>query len=198
MKIVCLCGIDGSGKSSIIKLLKESGIADKLTFKSFNYRDNVKDFISQNAQISTASINNYSDSVKKSFVEAYAKDFNNFFKREIEPLQKTSSVIVCDRWFHCVLAFQEALNVNSIFTENLFHPLPKGDLVFHIYIDPKIAYARQLDSNDVSKKNLSLLEDYQNGYSKYFKKENLNLFKIQNENIKESTKIISEKINQLR
>lgn len=198
MRIVCFCGIDGSGKSTLIDKIKTSALAENFLFKSFNYRDNVAQFINQNPKIDISSINRYSYRAKSRLVDAYAIDFVNFYKNEIESLEDTKKIILCDRWFHDILAFESSLSVKSKITEKLFTGINKGDLIFYINAIPEIAYKRQLRVGILSKKNLSLLVDYYNGYNNYFKNSNLIYFEVHNnKNIDKSLNIIIKELENL-
>jgi len=197
MKIVCLCGIDGSGKSTLIERIKSSQYGPDILFKSFNYRTFVNDFLLANPTIQSSKINDYSIAQRTSFVNAYAKDFQQFYLNEIQPHFNSNKIIVCDRWLHCIFAFENCLNVKSKFVKNLFKNMLSGDLIFFVTIDPTIAFERQKSSAKNYKKGLSLLIEYQVSYERYFESSNYNFFEIKNVDLNESLKFISAKIKTL-
>jgi len=197
MRIVCLCGIDGAGKSTLFRSIKTSNISNECIFKSFNYRDNVNRFITSNPKIAFSSINIYSENYRNLLIDAYATDFIDFYFKEIEPLSNTDKVIICDRWFHCILAFERALSIKHKALSKRFDKCEAGTLIFYISVDPIIAFYRQSIINQNTKKNLTLLENYQKGYEDYFKEKNLNYYKIVNNNIISSFDEILNKIKQI-
>ncbi|MGB4847131.1 MAG: hypothetical protein WBP41_04385 [Saprospiraceae bacterium] len=197
MKLICFCGIDGSGKSSIINNFKKIYTNNYYIFKAFNYRENVNKFIIANPEILPGNIQLYTKFYRRALLEAYILDFMYFFKIEIEPLLESDHIIICDRWYHCILAFALCLNIKNTQLLNSFIKIPKGDLIFHIKSDPLFAYKRQKFSTSSFRKELTLLEEYANGYNTYFEVNKLNTIIIENLDINISTQLVLNSINDL-
>ena len=128
MVYVCFTGIDGSGKSSIIKLIKESGEIDAVYTKE-----------------------PYNQSIKREYMNVYPETASYLFaadrfahmKEVIIPAIKEKKTIISDRCYICNLAYQGCDGVNQDWIEKIQpENLVKPDVVIFLNCDSGVAAKR--------------------------------------------------------
>lgn len=147
-------GIEGSGKSTTLKLLADYLISKKITTFSTRepggnnakFSEEVRQLIMNNNQINALTELLLFESARSEHV-----------RKVIEPALKTHQIVICDRFIDSTLVYQSLNNeikietikyLNKIATNNLF-----PDLTFIFDINPKISLKR------IAKPSLSRIEN---------------------------------------
>ena len=157
-------GIDGSGKSKIIKMLHNYLFSKSSKIRDFRDTENPKDFLVYKKYriLTTREPTNggYGKQIRemlrkendpksnsKKLMELFIKDREEHLKSTIEPFLKKSNkhklnIVLCDRYYYSTIAFQGAqgLNINSIITKN--KKFRKPDTSFILDVEPSIALER--------------------------------------------------------
>ena len=139
-------GIDGSGKSEIVKMLHNYLFSENKRYRILTTREPTNG-------VYGGEIRNLLKKEKdplvsgKKLVNLFIKDREQHLKNTIEPFLKNSSkhelnIVLCDRYYYSTMAFQGAqgLNVKELISKN--KKFRKPDLVFILDVTPSTALQR--------------------------------------------------------
>jgi thymidylate kinase len=167
---IAFCGIDGSGKTTMINgLLRQSFFSRCLAVRQ-NYRRNVEDLLDLFPDAPTDPTNYLRGPFAIQARWAYAFDFLTFFRLEVSKLCAERKPLLADRWFPCVLAWAcavEDADIEPIATICETAPLPS--VIIHVSVAPEIARQRiEARGTPTPDEDLSLLRAYHQGYAQSF------------------------------
>ena len=142
---IVIDGIDGSGKSEIVKMLHNYLFSNKkyriLTTReptNGKYGNNIREMLRKEKNPKSNS---------KKFMELFIKDRNQHLKNTIEPFLKKSNahelnIVLCDRYYYSTIAFQSAqgIDIKSLIEKN--KKFRKPDIAFILDIAPSTALKR--------------------------------------------------------
>ena len=191
-------GIDGSGKSEIVKMLHNYLFSKSTKIKDFRDTKNSKSFLVNKEYRILATREPTSGifgkkirkilrkektplSNSKKLIELFIKDRKEHLSKTIEPFLKNNNkhelnVVLCDRYYYSTIAFQGAqgLNIRELINKN--KKFRKPDIAFILDVQPSIA----LERIEYRKKE----KFEQLGFMKNIRKNFLNLPKLLDDNIK--------------
>ena len=139
-------GIDGSGKSEIVKMLhnylfskhKKYRILTTREPTNGNYGKRIRQILKKEKDPGVNS---------KKLVELFIKDRKEHLKNAIIPFLKKSNkhelnIVLCDRYYHSTIAFQGAqgLNIKDLIAKN--KSFRKPDIAFILDVEPSLALKR--------------------------------------------------------
>ena len=134
--LICVEGIDGSGKSTQIELL-------------YNWLQTKNIDVILTQWNSSELIANTTKKAKKknllsgrTFSLLHAVDFAHRLEQTIKPALKAGFVVLADRYFYTALARDVARGVNSSWVRNLYSFAIEPDLTFYFDITPKESLER--------------------------------------------------------
>ncbi len=129
--LICVEGIDGSGKSTQLELLH-----------SWLKQKNLDTILTQ--WNSSLLISNTTKKAKKknllsgrTFSLLHAVDFADRLERTIKPALKAGFIVLADRYVYTAFARDVARNVDSIWVRNLYSFAIEPDLTFYFDVTPK-------------------------------------------------------------
>jgi len=136
-KLIVIEGIDGSGKSTLSKHLKETleknGFSVLLTKEPTDgeYGKILRERIKKG------------NLTPEEELELFIKDREEHVRKEINPALRQGKIVICDRYFISNMAYQGArgLDYREILKKNSGFPLP--DLVIFLDISPELALSRK-------------------------------------------------------
>ncbi|ABP95149.1 thymidylate kinase / thymidylate synthase [Metallosphaera sedula] len=137
--IIAFEGIDGSGKSSQAKLLKDwldSRVDAYLT--EWNSSDWIHEVIKE------AKKKNLLTPLTFSLI--HATDFADRYERLILPMYRTGFVVVSDRYYYTAYARDSVRGVSLEWVKKLYSYAPKPDITFFIRVTPEVALSRLKES----------------------------------------------------
>ena len=143
---IVIDGIDGSGKSEIVKMLH-----NYLFSKSKNYRILItrEPTNGKYGKQIRRMLRNEKDpeSSSRKLVNLFIKDRAEHLKNTIEPFLKASkrhelNIVLCDRYYYSTIAFQGAqgLNIKGMIQKN--KQFRKPDISFILDVEPSVALER--------------------------------------------------------
>ncbi|MEM4147077.1 MAG: thymidylate kinase, partial [Metallosphaera sp.] len=130
--IIAMEGIDGSGKSSQAKLLKdwlENKVDTYLT--EWNSSDWIHEVIKE------AKKKNLLTPLTFSLI--HATDFADRYERLILPMYRIGFTVVSDRYFYTAFARDSVRGVNINWVRQLYSYAMKPDVTFFIRVTPEVA-----------------------------------------------------------
>lgn len=134
--LICVEGIDGSGKSTQIELL-------------YNWLQSKNVDVILTQWNSSELIANTTKKAKKknllsgrTFSLLHAVDFAHRLEQTIKPALKAGFVVLADRYFYTALARDVARGVDSTWVRNLYSFAIEPDLTFYFDITPKDSLER--------------------------------------------------------
>lgn len=134
--LICVEGIDGSGKSTQIELLdnylKSKGIDVILT------QWNSSDLISK----TTKKAKKKNMLSGRTFSLLHAVDFADRLEGTIKPALKAGFVVLADRYVYTAFARDVARNVDSKWVRNMYDFAIKPDITFYFDVSPKVSLER--------------------------------------------------------
>ena len=158
---VTLEGIDGSGKTTLCKLLAEKLSYRNAVITSEPTHEHIGKFIRDG---SAGKISQRTESL------LFLADRSNHTE-QINALTANGSVVLCDRYFASTLAYQSAVlggdRTDMEWLEKISEPfVHEADITFLLDIDPKISLGRVgARGEDISKfENLDFLEEVRKTY----------------------------------
>ena len=139
-------GIDGSGKSEIIKMLHNYLFSKNKKYRLLTTREPTNgDYGKQIRQMLVEEKDPVANSEK--LVELFVKDRKQHLKNTIEPFLNKSNdhelnIVLCDRYYYSTIAFQGAqgLNVRNLIDKN--KEFRKPDIAFILDVEPSVALER--------------------------------------------------------
>ena len=139
-------GIDGSGKSEIIKMLHNYLFSKNKKYRLLTTREPTNGKYGNQIR---EMIRNEKDpqSSSSKLMELFVKDREEHLKNTIEPFLKKSdehelNIVLCDRYYHSTIAFQGAqgLDINELIKKN--GKFRKPDITFILDAEPELALKR--------------------------------------------------------
>ncbi len=139
-------GIDGSGKSEIIKMLHNYLFSKNKKYRLLTTREPTNGKYGNQIR---EMIRNEKDpqSSSSKLMELFVKDREDHLKNTIEPFLKRSdehelNIVLCDRYYYSTIAFQGAqgLDINELIKKN--GKFRKPDITFILDAEPELALKR--------------------------------------------------------
>lgn len=139
-------GIDGSGKSEIVKMLHNYLFSKHKKYRILTTREPTNgSYGKQIRQMLMEEKDPLSNS--KKLMELFVKDRKEHLKNTIEPFLNRSNehelnIVLCDRYYYSTIAFQSAqgLDVQEIISKN--KTFKKPDIAFILDVEPSLALER--------------------------------------------------------
>ena len=143
---IVIDGIDGSGKSEIVKMLHNYLFSKHKKYRILTTREpthgkhgsRIREMLREEK---------YPETSNKELLGLFIKDRAEHLKNTIEPFLRKSdrhelNILLCDRYYYSTIAFQSAqgLNTKEIIAKNKGFREP--DIAFILDVDPKIALQR--------------------------------------------------------
>ena len=139
-------GIDGSGKSEIIKMLHNYLFSKNKKYRILTTREPTNGIYGNKIREMLRNEKNPESSSKK-LAELFVKDRQQHLKNTIEPFLKKSSkhetnIVLCDRYYYSTIAFQgsQGLNMKELIGKN--KKFRKPNLAFILDVKPSLALER--------------------------------------------------------
>ena len=164
-KLIYICGIDGSGKTTLAKNLSNH-FGDKSIFLPLN---NSKRFINEIdsfcKEYNTDRWSIFSEYFRGNI---WALELVYFCENILKPALKKYEYVFIDRYYICNAIYSTLLVTNKL-VNRLHELLIKPDMVFYININPEIAFERILKRNEqkTPKESLDNLKLASDLYSRY-------------------------------
>lgn len=179
-KVVAVCGIDGSGKTTILAALEAAHYISSARFCAFQHRTNVARVHKLRPSISARPFLGTTD--HRALCWAYCCDFLSYYIDDIESVLPEQGVIISDRWTYCVSAFCPADNTRTDITD-ILSSIKIPDLVIYIDVEPHVAYERiRMRGDQQPSKTLEILTFYRSGYETVLRSIGARVLKICNVN----------------
>jgi dTMP kinase len=138
-KLIAVEGLDGSGKSTQIHLLHEwlAGLGCKVFFSEWNSSALVKEATrrGKKKQLLTAT----------TFSLVHATDFADRYDRQILPMLKSGSIVLCDRYIFTSFARDRVRGLPPAWLGQLYSFARLPDIVFYFRLPLATALGRILD-----------------------------------------------------
>lgn len=134
-------GIDGSGKSEIVKMLYNY-LSKNKKYRLLATREPTDGIYGKKIRQMLMEEKEPKSSGKK-MTELFVKDRQWHLKNEIEPfLKKSAGIVLCDRYYYSTIAFQVAqgIGVKELIAKN--KSFRKPDIAFILDVEPSIALGR--------------------------------------------------------
>lgn len=189
-------GIDGSGKTELIKMLHNYLFSKHKKYCILTTREPTNGrYGKQIRKILIEEKNPKSNS--KKLMKLFIKDREEHFKNTIEPfLRKTNkhglNIVLCDRYYYSTIAFQGAqgLDIQELIAKN--SSFRKPDIAFILDVEPSIALER------IKHRKKEKFEQF--NFMKNIRKNFLKLPKLLDDNIKiiDSSKTLNEVFEDVR
>src|SRR3989338_751255 len=177
---VVIDGLDGSGKSEIIRMLHKYLFSKSKNYRILTTREPTNGrYGKQIWQMLRKE--KYPESSSRKLVNLFVKDRAEHLKNTIEPFLKMSNkhelkIVLCDRYYYSTIAFQGAqgLSIKDMIQKN--KQFRKPDVAFILNVEPSVALER---IEYRQKEKFEQLE-----FMKKIRKNFLKLPKLLNDNIK--------------
>ena len=139
-------GIDGSGKSEIVKMLHNHLFSKHKKYRILTTREPTHGKYGNRIREMLRKQKNPESSSKELF-HLFVKDRQEHLKNTIEPFLKGSisserNIVLCDRYYYSTIAFQGAqgIDINKLVSKNM--SFRKPDIAIILDVEPYIALKR--------------------------------------------------------
>ncbi|MEK6983886.1 MAG: dTMP kinase [Nanoarchaeota archaeon] len=139
-------GIDGSGKSELVKMLHNYLFSKNKKYRILTTREPTNGTYGKKIRDMLIDEKNPNSSSKK-ILELFIKDRRGHLKNTIEPFLKKSNehelnIVLCDRFYYSTIAFQGAqgLDIKDLIKKNI--SFRKPDIAFILDAEPSTAIKR--------------------------------------------------------
>lgn len=139
-------GIDGSGKSEVIKMLHNYLFSKHKKYRILTTREPTHGVYGNRIRKMLRD-EKKPESNSKKLMELFIKDRRAHLENSIEPFLRSSSrnelnIVLCDRYYYSTIAFQGAqgLSMNDLISKN--EMFRKPDIAFILDVEPSIALKR--------------------------------------------------------
>lgn len=136
-KLIVIEGIDGAGKTTVIRKLKKRLRAKghKVVLSEWRESPTIGNYLKQlgEAEIKLC---------PHAFSALHAADFADRVMREITPALDRGDIVICDRYFYTEIVRDAGLHMDSKWSEGLFPFAPRPDLILYIDISLNTSLAR--------------------------------------------------------
>lgn len=168
-KLIVVEGIDGSGKSTQIRLLEKwLRFKDMPVFLTeWNSSDAIKEVTSKGKKKEKLT--------PTTFSLLHATDFADRYERNIFPLLRAGYIVLADRYIYTLMARDAVRKINRRWSHNLYGFAIKPDLVFYLDVEPKELLRRRFEKNMIldyyeSGEDLGLTDDILESFLLYQQK----------------------------
>ena len=177
---IVIDGLDGSGKSEIIKMLHNYLFSKNKKYRIMTTREPTNGKYGEKIRNMLVNEKDPLSSSKK-LVDLFIKDRSEHLKKNIEPFLNTENghelnIVLCDRYYYSTIAFQGAqgMEVKELVDKN--KGFRKPDLALILDVEPSLALKR------IEYRKKEKFEQIQ--FMKKIRKNFLSLAKMLNDNIK--------------
>ncbi|MBI2658112.1 dTMP kinase [Candidatus Woesearchaeota archaeon] len=139
-------GIDGSGKSEIVKMLHNYLFSKSKKYRILTTREPTNGVYGEQIRKMLRQEKDPGSSSEK-LAELFIKDREQHLMNAIEPFLESSgkhelNIVLCDRYYYSTIAFQSAqgMKINDIIAKN--KRFRKPDIAFVLDVEPSIALER--------------------------------------------------------
>ncbi len=139
-------GIDGSGKSEIVKMLHNYLFSKNKKYKILTTREPTNGIYGKKIRLILRKEKDPKSNSKK-LMDLFIKDRKDHLKNTIEPILNKSNkhklnIVLCDRYYYSTIAFQSAqgLDIKSIISKN--KRFRKPGIAFILDVKPSVALKR--------------------------------------------------------
>ena len=167
--IIAFCGIDGSGKTTIVDRLRRD---PRFRAASFVKKEQKEDFerllrlAPPREPMPTAYFHGMFAQASR---WAHALDFLRFYETVVRPLEPVAPLIVSDRWSFCTITFADIGTNLKAEIEFILRSVPGPALTFYLDVDPKVAIERLTRRGPLAHdEHAELLAAYRDAYERYF------------------------------
>ncbi|MBI2654553.1 dTMP kinase [Candidatus Woesearchaeota archaeon] len=143
---IVIDGLDGSGKSEIVKMLHNYLFSKHKKYRILTTREPTNGRYGKQIREMLRKENDPKSSSKK-LTELFIKDRAEHLKNTIEPFLRNSNkhelnIVICDRYYYSTIAFQGAqgLGIKKLIAKN--KKFRKPDIAFILDVKPSIALRR--------------------------------------------------------
>ena len=195
-------GIDGSGKSEIIKMLHNYIFSKNKKYRILTTREPTHGKYGSRIREMLGKEKDPRSSREK-IAELFIKDRQEHLKNAIEPFLKKSSgneinIVICDRYYYSTIAFQGAqgLSVKDLIGKN--KNFKKPDIAFILDAEPYLALKRIASRKKEKFEQLEFMEKIRKNFLKLPKlmKDNIKIIDS-NKSLNDVFKGVKEKVDEL-
>ena len=175
-------GLDGSGKSEIVKMLHNYLFSKNKKYRIMTTREPTNGKYGAKIRKMLAKEKDPFSSSRK-LVDMFVKDREDHLKRNVEPFLKTINghelnIAICDRYYYSTIAFQGAqgMDIKMLIKKN--KKFRKPDLAIILDVDPSVALKRIEYRKKEKFEQLEFMKKIRNNFlkmPKMLKKDNINI-----------------------
>jgi thymidylate kinase len=166
--IVAFCGIDGSGKTTMVNCMSKDPRFRTAAFVN-NQKEDYHRLLRLAPPIDPLPEAYLNGSFAQAARWALALDFLRFYERIVQPLEYNAALIVSDRWSFCTITLADVFTNLSAEIEFTLRNVPLPTLTFYLEVDPKDAIGRLQRRGPLAHdEHIQLLTACRDAYDRYF------------------------------
>lgn len=167
--IIAVCGIHGSGKTTLIDALKVSCAGTNYTYLKNDYYENIKMIEYRHAEYELREVRRDNNDYTQAYVWAKTFDYLQYYQKAIRPALAGQQTIVSDRWSYCYRALAMTIPEITGPCWRLLKLIPRPDIIVYMDVDPEKAYHRIISrGNATPEETIPQLAVLRDNYEKIF------------------------------
>ena len=195
-------GIDGSGKSEIVKMLHNYLFSKNKRYRILTTREPTHGRYGNKIR-EMLRLEKDPKGSREKISELFVKDRQEHLKNTIEPFlgkscSNEANIVICDRYYYSTIAFQGAQGLDMKMLIGKNKNFRKPDIAFVLDANPSIALKRIADREKEKFEQLEFMEKIRENFLKLPKllKDNIKIIDS-NKSLNEVFKDVKEKIDEL-
>lgn len=136
--IIAVCGVDGAGKTSLLKKLQSEINETENHFLFKDFKSNIKNVEKFHARLYNDGRDWTEGQFAKSAAIATSFDFIYHYEKNILPLIGKTKNIFCDRYSFCYQSYLSSVGCEKEFINSFFSKIIQPDIIIYISIPMEI------------------------------------------------------------
>lgn len=167
-RLIAICGVDGSGKSTLCRALSQLNAPPEAVYLAKSYRNSTELVARYGFDSSDPRRNWAGGTFAQCAAIATTFDFLYHYDQVILPALAMHQHVVCDRYKQCYEAYCAAVDVQWPL-QSLFGRVRHADLVLYLDLPPDAAAARYAERGGASEdENLETIKRFSASYRRLF------------------------------
>ncbi len=165
--MIAFCGIDGSGKSTIVSKLSARLADHNIIPLRKTDRTNSETLYQAFPNDSLLDQAGFPTDLGRNMAVASLYDFLRYFLNHASPEIQKDQTILLDRWVPCVQSYAGEVLGASELVDFQLREVPVPDIVFNVIVPPEVAYNRIVSSRKpLRDESIRMLELFAAAYEK--------------------------------
>ena len=194
-QVIAICGIDGSGKTTLFERLRSDPGFQHAHFVRNRDNEILERVLRMNGPVDPMPDAYLQGPLAEAIRWAQAFDFLRHFETTLTPLLDSGHLLVSDRWSFCAITCGDAGTAIGAQIASLLRHVPRPSLTIYLAVDEVTATERLLRRGPLlDDEHLEMLRAYGNAYEVFFRQYDGPLLRIPSVSAEETYQTVRDGI----